>query len=366
MRWPWAVFVAVAVALGGCGSKEGPPGNKGELGGAAGRGRLGGGGLQAGRAQLPPASPLVRQAESAAESGDLDQAIALAEQAVSAAPQDARALYLLAYVAQSRAFELANSDRQAASPLFLKCAAAMRKLRDVKADLSGEEMLLLSNALYNEACVLALQNQPPGALDALREAFAAGFDNFALVGTDEDLEALRPLPEFQTLLSQARDDFKKRCREESRQELAQHPPFEFSFSLPDLAGNTVSSSDYKGKVLIVDFWGTWCPPCRLEIPHFVELRNNYREAGLEVVGINYEQLPPAEWKPAIDKVATELGITYPCLIGDRGTQAKIPNLEVFPTTLFIDRTGTVRLKLSGYHPYEKLESVVLLLLEEKT
>jgi thiol-disulfide isomerase/thioredoxin len=355
----WSLFILLFLAFVGCGQKGAPSGGTSAPAGPATAGQ------QAAPAKPQLASGILQQAEAAAQSGDLDKAITLAEQAVSASPQDTHALFVLASLAQSRGFDLATGDRKAASSFFLKCVSTMRKLRDAKPDLSDEEKLLLSNALYNEACVFALENQADKALASLREAFAAGFDNVSLLATDVDLQALRQLPEFQSLLGQAREALQKRCREESREELARHLPFSLDFSLPDLTGKTVSLGDYKGKVVIVDLWGTWCPPCRMEIPHFLELVTKYRGAGLEVVGINYEQLPAAEWKPTIAKVAKEIGITYPCLIGDEATQSKIPNLEGFPTTLFVDRAGVVRLKLVGYHPYEKLESVVLLLLEEK-
>lgn len=151
---------------------------------------------------------------------------------------------------------------------------------------------------------------------------------------------------------------------EVKQDIAAQEPFEFDFDLLSTAGQTVKLADFKGKVLIVDFWGTWCPPCRQEIPHFVELLKNHRGAGLEIVGINYERGDPAEFNELINTFAKENSVTYPCLLGDKATQNRVPNLEGFPTTLFIDRSGKVRLQIVGYHPYDHLEIIVQTLLSE--
>ena len=141
--------------------------------------------------------------------------------------------------------------------------------------------------------------------------------------------------------------------------------FDFSFALPDLEGNTVSLANFKGKVVIVDVWGTWCPPCRMEIPHFVELQKKYRDAGLEIVGINYERVPADQWRDTIKKFVEENGVTYTCVIGDAATQQSIPNFNAYPTTLFVDRAGKVRQTLVGAHELSVLEGIVGPLLAER-
>lgn len=144
-------------------------------------------------------------------------------------------------------------------------------------------------------------------------------------------------------------------------EMAKTRSFPFDFSLPTTSGQVVSLKDFKGKVVIVDFWGTWCPPCRAEIPHFIELHEEYQEEGLEIVGLNYER---GEAKPLIDAYVAKAKIPYPCLIGDSKTQRMVPNLRGFPTTLFLDRNGTVRHRLVGLQKKSRLESIVRYLLQE--
>jgi thiol-disulfide isomerase/thioredoxin len=150
----------------------------------------------------------------------------------------------------------------------------------------------------------------------------------------------------------------------ARESLANFRPFDFNFELPDLDGKKVALADFKGKVVIVDLWATWCLPCRDEIPHFVELYHKYQRAGLEIVGVNYETAPGNEAQETIRSFVSKHGIPYPCVIGDSKTKGMIPGFKGFPTTLFIDRSGAVRLTLTGYTPPKELEAIVTVLLEE--
>lgn len=141
--------------------------------------------------------------------------------------------------------------------------------------------------------------------------------------------------------------------------------YSFDFSLPSTDGQMVAKEDFAGRVLIVDIWGTWCPPCRLEVPHFVELQEEYEDQGLSVVGINYEgTTDPDEAREAIAEFTADIPVNYPLLIGDEATQAQVPNFNAFPTTLFIDREGEVRLTLIGARSKAELEQVVKILLDE--
>ena len=312
-----------------------------------------------------PATDLYDQIQALARAGELEQGIALAEQVLAADPKNIKALGWLARLAQDRGVETAARDRKAANGFFFKSASAMRRLRDAKPVLDDREKQLLPSALYTEACAFAVEDQPDKAMASLKEAMAAGFYDIARLTSDADLAKIRENPEFQAMLETARAEIQKRFREEARQEIAQNQPFSFSFSLPDMQGKPVSLADYRDKVVIVDIWGTWCPPCRMGIPHFVALHSKYRDLGLEIVGVNYEHSEGEDAKAAITRFAQENGISYPCVIGDDATQAQVPDFQGFPTTLFIDREGVVRLKIVGYRAYEKLEAIVLELLEAK-
>jgi thiol-disulfide isomerase/thioredoxin len=124
-------------------------------------------------------------------------------------------------------------------------------------------------------------------------------------------------------------------------------------------------SSLLGKVVIVDIWGTWCPPCRAEIPSFILLQTEFGPQGLQIVGLNYERAETEEEKvEAVRKFIEEFGINYPCAMGTDEIQQQVPNFEGFPTTLFIDRSGRVRAKLVGLHDSMYLRALVEQLLAE--
>jgi thiol-disulfide isomerase/thioredoxin len=126
------------------------------------------------------------------------------------------------------------------------------------------------------------------------------------------------------------------------------------FSLPDLEGNIVNLSDFRGKVVIIDFWATWCHPCLTEIPHFIELYNTYSLEGLEIIGITMQSGSPDD----IAKKAQELGINYTLVIGNNEVTQKFGGIQGFPTTFVMDKEGKVTKKYLGALPNikELLES----------
>ena len=140
--------------------------------------------------------------------------------------------------------------------------------------------------------------------------------------------------------------------------------FPFDFDVRDLDGQSLRLSDLQGKVVIVDFWGTWCPPCRKEIPSFVRLQEEYGDRGLQMIGLNYERGSPSAAVAGIRKFRQSAGINYPCALGNAALKNQVPGFRGYPTTLFIDRTGSVRLKIVGLHAYDLLEAIVLTLLDE--
>lgn len=308
----------------------------------------------------PAGDPLTR-AIRAARRGDLEEAARLLEQVVAARPDDRQALLMLAEVTTQRALRL---ERPASSSLWLEAAETMRRLAAAHTDLGPGERLVLSSALYNEACARAVDGQARKALGALAEAIDADFDLVELLETDPDLASLRALPRFRELKTTAVRKARIRARERATRSLAGSEPYRFDFELPDLGGKTVASSDFKGKVAIVNIWGTWCPPCRRLVPRLVELLEKEGKRGLAVVGIHYERVPAGEVNATVEAFVAKNKVPYPCLLGDDKTRGRIPRFDGFPTTLFLDRAGTVRLTVPGELRPLDLEAVTTLLLDE--
>lgn len=111
------------------------------------------------------------------------------------------------------------------------------------------------------------------------------------------------------------------------------PPWQ----LKDLDGKAVSSADFKGKVVVLNFWATWCPPCRKEIPDFIALQKEHGSRGLVFVGVALDDEGVSVVKP----FAKEAGINYPLVIGDDKVVKAYEGVEMYPTTYVIDRNGTV-------------------------
>jgi len=152
---------------------------------------------------------------------------------------------------------------------------------------------------------------------------------------------------------------------ESRAEMKSFRPFAFDFESQTVDGKSLQKRDFVGRVLIVDIWATWCPPCRREIPSFVELQSKYEEAGLSIVGMNFERTAtPREAILAIDEFRRVQPINYALVLGEDSVTKQVPKFSGYPTTLFIDGTGTVRMTLVGAHSTETLEAYALVLLAE--
>lgn len=131
------------------------------------------------------------------------------------------------------------------------------------------------------------------------------------------------------------------------------------FTLPDLSGKQVSVSEFKGKVLILDFWATWCPPCREEIPGFVDLYGRYRDKGLAMVGISLDDGPQV-----VKEFVGQYKINYPVLMGNEAVTRAFGGIRGIPTTFVIGKKGKVHKKYVGFQTGEVFENDIKALLED--
>jgi thiol-disulfide isomerase/thioredoxin len=313
-------------------------------------------------AQTPATKDLVKQALEAA-SDDLPKGIAILEKALKTAPDDREALYLVGAMATVHAEQVEDKAQRIA--MFRKATASFARLRQIYKEPTPYEKAFFGRSRLGEARALALEGKTQESLAAIKEAMASGFDDFDAIESEKDLEAVRKIPELKGLIEIA---YQGKVAEEKKglpEEMSQQKPFPFDFELKDLDEKTVSLADYKGKVTIVDVWGTWCPPCRKEVPHFVDLYKTFKPKGLEIVGINCnEEGSRDEVKKTIKDFASKNKIEYKCVLNDEKTETKIPGFQGYPTTLFLDKAGKVRLTLVGYTPKAKLEAIITTLMAE--
>lgn len=138
-----------------------------------------------------------------------------------------------------------------------------------------------------------------------------------------------------------------------------------NWTLKRIDGSTLSSEELKGKVVVVDFWATWCPPCRAEIPGYVEMQKELEAQGLVIVGISLDQRGPK----VVQDFAAQYRINYPLVMADQDIVEAFSNLrgidggvEAIPTTFLIDRDGQVRHRKVGAWERERYEALIRSLL----
>lgn len=127
------------------------------------------------------------------------------------------------------------------------------------------------------------------------------------------------------------------------------------FTLEDLNGNTHALADYEGKVIFLNFWATWCPPCRQEIPGFLELYDQYNEDGMVILGISLDR----KGESVVSSFAEKYEISYPLIMADQDIMEAYQPGQYIPATIVIDKEGRIRERHVGYLAKEDMEKMFL-------
>ena len=135
-------------------------------------------------------------------------------------------------------------------------------------------------------------------------------------------------------------------------EIGSHLP---EFSLKDLHGREISSADLRGKVVLIDFWATWCQPCKKEMPGYQKLLDRYASRGFVVIGFKFDTMMDTE-DPLL--FAKKLGVRYPLAVASDDLKRKFGGIEGLPTTMLYDRQGTLRKKIIGFEYTAVIESTL--------
>jgi thiol-disulfide isomerase/thioredoxin len=117
------------------------------------------------------------------------------------------------------------------------------------------------------------------------------------------------------------------------------------FLVKDLQGRDVSSTDLRGKVVLIDFWATWCQPCKREMPGYQKLLDRYGQSGFAVIGFKFDTMKDVE-DPVV--FAKEIGVRYPLVVATEDLKQKFGGIQGLPTTLLYDRQGILRRKVIGF------------------
>jgi len=135
-----------------------------------------------------------------------------------------------------------------------------------------------------------------------------------------------------------------------------------NFTFQDIQGKSVTLSEYKGKVILLDFWATWCPPCRKEIPGFIELYNTYKSRGLVVIGVSMDD---ADDIADVKRYAAQIKMNYPVLLGAGREDDLKPSFGELPlpTSFVIARDGRICARHDGLTAKDQVEREISALLQ---
>ncbi len=229
--------------------------------------------------------------------------------------------------------------------------------RIVNTEKSGE-------SCYNLGCAFAINGQADSAFAWLNAASDGGYDDLAQYRDDDDLTSLKSDPRWSELLDRIEANQQKAlqaymsdlvknagaAKEQAVGERSNQAAPDFTFS--DLNGKNVSLSKLRGKVVILDFWATWCGPCRRTMPLLNEYFTTTKPADVEVFGVNVWERNPAAVKPMIEQG----GYKFPILLGDDKVAGEY-GVRGIPTLVVIDKNGNIAFRHVGADPglIKKLE-----------
>jgi peroxiredoxin len=142
---------------------------------------------------------------------------------------------------------------------------------------------------------------------------------------------------------------------------AQVPEKAPSLRLRDISGHTFRLAEHKGKVVLINFWATWCAPCRTEIPELVTWQRKYRSRGLQVIGITY----PPQTRSEVLKFISRANVNFPIVLGTKATKLLFTSSETLPITLVIDSEGNICDVIEGVVFQEEFDQKIKPLLSRR-
>ena len=222
----------------------------------------------------------------------------------------------------------------------------------------------LAKPMVNMARGYAEQKKVELAFQSIENAIKCGYSDYRKLADEAWFKGVADANTAKSWMAMFDASYANAVEQWSQQVVREFQGANFEFSLNDIEGSIVSKRDYTGRVLVVDLWATWCPPCRKGIPEFIELQKKFKN-GVAVLGISMDAPEaPSSTMETVSNFAQAQGINYDIALGDVSVSSQLAGKMALPTTLFLDRDGRVRYIATGYHDYAKVEAITKVLLNE--
>ncbi|MFO0912147.1 MAG: redoxin domain-containing protein [Pirellulales bacterium] len=272
---------------------------------------------------------------------------------------------MIIYSGVANVKRLANVTEGVESHLQNSLALAVRLMSGTVPNVPDRYRQAAAMLALNDLSKLGSVPEGVNVVDLVNKAIDAGWEEFDSLEEPVWQGLLEKNPELKSAMDTGRQKALDRHLATLEREMAEFKSFEFNFDLAGTqAGQQLKLADMKGKVVVVDLWGTWCPPCRAEIPHFVRLQERFGPKGLQIVGLAFENEEGEAAVKTVNEFMLQEKFNYPCALGTEDVMKQVPNAEGFPTTVFVDRQGKVRMVMVGYQSALRLEAAVTKLLAE--
>ncbi len=224
----------------------------------------------------------------------------------------------------------------------------------------------LAAPYYDKARAHAALGETQLAAASLDKAFDLGFSDFERAANEKVFAELENADDIRDIIEQRTGTIVDEEQQWAEKSLAEFETFSFVIDVESVQDGRISNADFEGKILIVDLWATWCPPCVKEIPHFVQLQNEFRAQNVAVLGIAMDDVDnPIAARADVKNKLAELQVNYPCGLGGKSIANQIAGEISLPTTLFIDSSGNVRFMTQGYLKYSQLEALTKELIRQQ-
>jgi len=298
----------------------------------------------------------------------LNEAVTLIESLMTSPNYDGRNNPESAYffmLAASKCAEVVLSKSEAAHFSLQICAGNIARNLRTNPHYPADSQESLSGALVGMAKGYAVAGDQPSALQCIAEAAELGFGQFVELATNACMLKLPDQVTLQSHLKQLDAAYQVKLAQWSRVQIDQFKSFTYTLNVADVEGGDLKTDEFDDKILVVDFWATWCPPCREGIPHFVKLQEEFEDEDVQVLGVSMDcPDDPNSAAGTVKKFLKKYRVNYPCGLGTDQTTQDLPGEVKLPTTLFIDRLGNVRYIANGYHDHAKLAAITKALTNE--